>query len=446
MTTLQTKEAQVFTKYLEDRKVVIADASASSRSGLFKVFHDLGAKTSNLTLANTFEAAQTAISQMQPHVVIAEYDLGKRCGLELLQSQRQQRPQESKDCLFVVVTGNTSQTAVAKAAEEDIDAYILKPFTPDSVRKTIMQAAIRKIRPPEYDIAIAAGKKLLVEAKLDEAEKEFTRATSLDPSPSLAFYYLGQVKFMRQILGESKGSYEKGLSYNRIHYKCMIGLYELLMQQKNHSEAYEVVKKVSQYFPANPKRLTEVLRLAVMTGEYEDIEKYYSTFTNIDDRNDMLIKYVCAALVVCGKYYLSANLGKSRALELFRKAAVTGTGRVNILKEIILALIENGMVKDTYPFLERFPLDSHESDDYLLLRFLIANAENNVSGVINQGRALMARGLADERLYTILIRRGVEAKLTPIAIEEIMSRAAAKLPGKRSFFEGLLKECQTAPA
>ncbi len=438
---LDEKEAATFAKYLENRKVLIADPSTSSRSGLFAVFRDLGARSNLTLLVNTFGQAQATILSDKPHIVVAEYDLGKRCGLELLQSQRESRPEETKECLFVVVTSNTSQTAVARSAEEDIDAYIIKPFTPEVVRKTLMRAALEKIKPREYMQAIEAGKLALGEARLDEAEAHFNRAMALDPSPSLACYYLGQAKALRDIMSEAQGSYQKGLSYNRIHYKCMVGLYDLLMKQQEHAQAYEVVRRLSQYFPANPKRLAEVLRLAIVTGKFEDIERYYTIFTNIDDRDDTLIRYVCAALVVCGKYYLSTKVGNNRAIELFRKASVTAQGRTKVLKEIVLALLDYHLIKEADNFLSKFPPESFNSDEFLLLRFLVYNFAGKPSIIIDQGRALLSRGVVDDRLYTVMIQRSTEAELTA-AVDELLHDACEKYPDKKSYFEEVVHKAR----
>lgn len=430
-------EVAAFAKFLETKKILIADPSASARSGMYKVFNELGAKMSQVTLVNSFQQAVEQIGAVKPHIVVAEYELGRRCGLDLLQSQREQRPQETKETLFIVVTSNTSQTAVARAAEEDIDAYVLKPFTVEIVRKTIMKAALLKIKPPEYVTAIEEGKKFLAEGNLDAAETMFVKATSLDRAPSLACYYVGQVKYLRQIMNQAKGSYSKGLEFNKIHYKCLVGLYELLSSQKNHAEAYEVVKKVSQYFPANPKRLTEVLRLAIINGKYEDVEKYYSIFCNIDERDETLIKYVCAALVVCGKYYLGTKL-KSRALELFQKAAATGTGRVRILKEVVQALIDHGCVRESKDFLSKFPAETQAAQEYLTLRFQILNAEGNLNAIIEQGRDLLSKGLGDERSYEIMMKRSIEAKLGNAA-EALYYEATGKFPAMKNELDALAK-------
>lgn len=434
------KEAEIFGKYIANRKLLIVDTSSTARSGLFRVLQELGAKTSQIILSNTFQQAKELIEQQKPHIVIAEYELGKRCGLDLLQGLREQNPDYVKTSLFLIVTGNTSQSAVAKAAEEDIDSYILKPFVPEVVRRIIIKAAIMKVSPPPYLKAIEEGKALLQETKLDEAEAKFKEAVGLDAAPSLAYYYLGQVKFFKKVISQAQGSYEQGLNFNKIHYKCLVGLYEILAEQKQHAQAYDIVKRISQYFPANPKRLAEVLRLAIINGKYEDIEKYYAVFCNIDTRDEVLIRYVCAALVVCGKYYLSSKM-HSRALELFQKAAATGTGRTNILKEIILALLDGGLEKEAQRFVDKFPAETQASDDYLLMKFLVLNQEGSSKLILDLGRALLSKGIVNERLYEVMICRSLQSGLKPAA-ESIFQEAARKIPAEKTRFDRAMKTPQ----
>jgi CheY-like chemotaxis protein len=437
-----TPEAKYFAKYLEGKKIVIADPSAAARSGLVSVCRDLGAKTSQITLVNSFKQAVEQIEALKPHIVLAEYQLGKRCGLDLLQTMRVRDAEELKSTLFVLITGNTSQSAVARAAEEDIDAYIIKPFTVDMVRKLLIKAAMIKLKPPNYLLKIEEGKKALSDSRFEEAEKAFNEARTLDPSPALACYYLGHLHFIRKLFEDAKGDYKTGLNFNKIHYKCMVGLYELLASRKEHAEAYEVVKRISQYFPANPKRLAEVLRLAIVNAKYEDVEKYYAIFCNIDERDDMLIRYICAALVVCGRFYLGTN-SRTRALDLFTKAAATGTGRTKILKEVVQALIDFTLHKEARLFLSKFPAESQTSPEYLVLDFQLTNAEGNSSATINKGRAILAAGVHDAHLFAIMIQRSLEARLIPAA-ETLFHEAVKLYPDKKPDFEALVQRVQQA--
>lgn len=431
-----SKESEVFRKFISTQSILIADESASARSGLFQILAQLGAKPHQIALASSLSAAIGEIEVRKPTLVLAEYDFGRSCGLELLQTVRQNHP-DAKKMLFILLTSNTSQTAVARAAEEDVDAYILKPFTPEVFRNSVIKTALMKIHPPEYVRVVEEGKEKLAQGDMDGAEALFRKALALDSKPALAHYYMGQVQYMRKVIDGAQDSYETGLNINRIHYKCLVGLYELLMELKAHGKAYEVVKKLSQYFPANPKRLTEVLRLAIINKQYDDVERYYQIFCNIESRNEVLVNYICAALVVCGKYYLISN-NRSRALELMQKAAVTSAGKPKIIREIVLNLLEAKMAAEAAKFLDRFPLDARQTPEYLLLDFQIFSAQQPPGPVVTKGRELLRQGVFDEKFFEIMITKAVEADVTSSA-EAFVHDASSKFPGMREFFESLLK-------
>ena len=430
---------KIMEEFFKDKKVLIADPGAASRASLYNIIKNMGAKPQNISLSSDYASAEESIENIKPEVVIADYDLGPKCGLELLRIQREKHPKETKNCLFIVVTANSSQSAVARSCEEDIDAFALKPYTMEGLRGIITKAALQKIEPSGYQIAIDAGRDLLEKTDLNGAEAQFKKAVGLSPTPTTALYFLGLIEFTRKALEKSKSNYLEGLAYNKIHYRCMVGLYELLIAQNSHQEAYEVVKKISQYFPANPKRLAEVLRLAIQTQQFEDIERYYAVFTSLDHRDETLIRYICAALIICGKYYLSSNLGKSRARELFQKAAVIAGERTKILREIIFTLTDNGLMKDAEVFLKRFPPSYQGSEDFELLVYLVSQSDPNAFPTPELGQRLILKGIVDERLYKS-IAQGFIKKKDKESAENIMYDAIKKLPERKAVFEAVLKE------
>lgn len=435
---IEKREAEVFTRFIAKKKVLIADANAAARSSLFHVLRELGAHPNYLFLVNTFEHAEQMIQKLKPSVVLTEFDLDKKCGLDLLRKQREENPDSAKDQIFVIVTSNNSQSAASRALEEEIDAYILKPYTLESVRKTLMRAALAKVSPSPYARKILEGKTEMENGNLDEAQRRFQEALPLDSAPTLAHAYLGKVQTLKAILNAAEGSYQKGLSYNKIHYRCLVGLYEILLRSQKNEQAYQIVRRLAKYFPANPDRLVEVLRLAVVTGQYDDIEQYYQVFTSLDERNEEVLKYVCASLIVCGRYYLSTKLGHIRAIELFRKAAIASQGKTKYLKEIILTLIDYRLFKEAAEFLTRFPPEAATSDDFLLLRFLVFSGYGALSFVLDQGRALIAKGVINEKLYEVMIQKELEAKHEDAA-EQLLYDACRDFPDRRSHFEVIFR-------
>jgi tetratricopeptide (TPR) repeat protein len=384
LTPAQVEEAKLFANYIHRKITIVADPSSVARSAIAQCLNSLGARTSNIVLVSNFDEAQHQISRLKPHLIIAEYDLGKRCGLELLQMQRTERP-DGRDSLFILVTGNTSQTAVANSAEEDVDTFVLKPFTLSKLKELILRAAVLKIRPPAYVVEIERGKSTMLAGQLDEAFEIFENCKNLDPTPSLACFYKAQIHVHKHDYDAALKDYNEGLSYNQVHYRCLVGLYELYQERGEHKRAYDIIRTIAQYFPANPHRLTAVLRLAILTQNYDDIERYYNIFINIEPRSEESVRYICAALVVCGKHYLKTS-NPTRAIEVFQKAAATGNSRTKILREIVTTLVEHSQLNDAEIFLSKFPPETQSSIDYASANLAIVDRLQGASMAIDRAR------------------------------------------------------------
>ena len=437
------KNLAFFAEYIKDKKVVIVDQNSSSRVGIARMLSNLGAKGPNIRTSNDYEHGVKEIESTKPHIVVCDYDLGNRSGLELIQTLKKQSPDYTQS-LFIMVTGHSSQSAVSQAAEEDVDTFILKPYTIEIFRQCLLKAAMSKLQPSDYMKKIDEGKKLLIDLKPTAAKAIFEEAKKMDTKPALACFYSGQAEAMEKALEQAQGAYSQGLNYNKIHYKCLTGLFDLLMEKKMFNDAYDVVKRISRYFPANPQRLAQVLRLAIMTKSYEDVERYYQSFIDLDARNDELVRYICAALVVCGKYYISTN-NPSRGMELFRKASITGTGKVKILREIIMALAENEMLKDAREYLARFPLEIQSGTDYQAMSYLVSSDTQPVSLTISLGRELVSKGVFDPVIHQVLIKKSIQEGYKDSA-EELIREGLKKWPEQAAMFDKMNKMLAAAPA
>src|SRR4051812_32832341 len=83
-------------EYLGEQKIFIVDTSSASRRRLAKAMIDLGAKASQVILHGNYEEAEAALKATKPKVVLSDFMLQSRSGLDLLQTQRQAAP-EVKD-------------------------------------------------------------------------------------------------------------------------------------------------------------------------------------------------------------------------------------------------------------------------------------------------------------------------------------------------------------
>ncbi|MGK5088696.1 hypothetical protein WDW86_14150 [Bdellovibrionota bacterium FG-2] len=198
------------------------------------------------------------------------------------------------------------------------------------------------------------------------------------------------------------------------------------MKKGEHQRAYQVIRKISGYFPANPQRLNGVLRLAIQTGNFDDIDQYYETYKNIDHRTEDMVKTMCAALVVAGKFHLkSANL--ERCVSYFNKAIVSCGGKTRIFREIVISLTEHGQFQAAEEFLVKFPQATQKGVDYAACNLLLTDKVQGPSFAIARGREYIKRGLHDPLIYKILIERSYEAGYTDSA-DDLAKDARSRWP------------------
>lgn len=398
--TMDKKE--VFRKFLEENEVLIVDKNPSSRNRLLKTIYDLGAQRHMIHTTGHITEAQEIVETKKLGLVLSDYFIGGGSGFDLFKMIREKNP-ESKELTLVLVTSNISQSAVAKAAEEDVDSFIIKPYTIQSIQENLISTIAAKVKPSEYMIKIDEGKKKIAEGNYDEAITILSKASNLHSKPALALFYIGQAEYLKNRVEKASDSYNEGLNFNNIHYKCLVGLYEIFMREGKFKEAYQVVKKIAKYFPANPDRLAQIVRLAVITGNYRDMEMYYEIFTSLDVRLNVLTNYIGAGLYVGGKYFMQNN-DRELALQFFDHIAVSCSEFTKFLRGVISVLMEYDMIPDAEKFLARFDAGTKDHEDYLISDFLISSKKlNDSSQTIKMGMEIYNRKIRDFKVMHTLV-------------------------------------------
>lgn len=421
----------VVQEYLNNYAVLIVDKNSSSRSRLLKVMVDLGTKRNMIHTAGTTAEAAEIMKSNKIGLVLSDYFVGGGSGFDLFKMVRTEFSDNKNLCL-ILVTSNISQTAVAKAAEEDVDSFIIKPYTLQSIQENLLSTISSKIKPSPYIVKIEQGKTLLAANSLAEALKTFEEAVPLHPRPSLAMFYMGQVQYMMTAKEEAKSKYNKGLSFNSIHYKCLLGLFDVFMKDNKHEEAYQVVKKIAKYFPANPERLAQIIRLAIITKNYEDMDSYYEIFTQLDERTPQMVNYIGAGMFVAGKWYIGEGR-KALAFQSFDKIAVSCAEFTKFLRAIVTTLIDQSETEEASKYLGRFQAGSLEAEDYVVSDYLLKSASTGVDNayVISRGMELYNRNIRDRLCLKFMIqameKQGLSDKTAPYRKEiEALEQSEAK--------------------
>tara|TARA_Y100000768_G_scaffold388083_2_gene382036 strand:+ start:4900 stop:6201 length:1302 start_codon:yes stop_codon:yes gene_type:complete len=398
----EAKKKQIFQDYLKEVDIIIADKSSASRRRLVKTLCDMGASRLRVHSVAHYQEAIELIDSKSPKFVLSDYSLKGGSGFDLFRHYREKFPDEKKSVLMLV-TSNISQSAVAKAAEEDVDSFVIKPYTVQSLEKSFINTVVSKLHPTKYIQTIEAGKEKMFDADYEGALALFEQATELNKKPSLALFYHGQVKYLLDQAQEAEGDYKKGLEINSIHYKCQVGLYELFKKDGKLVEAYSVVRNIAKYFPANPERLKEVVHLAVKTKNYLDMEIYYDVFTELEERTDDVINYICSGLYVCGKYLFMEGESE-RARTNLEKLSISAAGTTKFLKAVVSLLVEHEIYEDAQKILPRFSNEKEDEFAYKVSSYLANNNDMDNPERIAKGQELFNNGLKDPQCLLFLIR------------------------------------------
>lgn len=78
----------------------------------------------------------------EPHLIICDIGMEPMNGFEFLDYVRNAGDAQSK-LPFIFLTSNAEAAAVQKAVDMKIDAYLLKPVTPDGLRRKIITVLTR---------------------------------------------------------------------------------------------------------------------------------------------------------------------------------------------------------------------------------------------------------------------------------------------------------------
>lgn len=420
---MMSNKEQLVQEYLNNTGLLIVDKNFSSRNRLLKVFMDIGIKRHLIYVTGNMVEAEQYVQDKDIGVVVSDYSISGGSGFDLFRIVRKKYP-EDKKLSQILVTSNISQTAVAKAAEEDVDSFVIKPYTLKSIHENLVNTIYAKLKPSPYILKVEVGKMCLEDKDYQGAVDAFVDATKLHPKPSLALFYLGQAKYFLEEKEGAQEKYEEGLGFNSIHYKCLVGLFEVFMSDKRYTEAYQIVKKIAKYFPANPDRLSQVIRLAIITKSYTDMEDYYKIFTELEQRDDHLINYIGAGMYIAGKYYLLENQS-SKAIKVFEKIVISCSTYTKFLRAIVSILVESEMFEEAQKFAKKFPAGTIGQEDFLISDYLANFAPLEENGVVIQkGIELYNQNIKDYYLLDLIVRRmkadGFADKAEPY-LQEMMS-------------------------
>jgi CheY-like chemotaxis protein len=373
MSEKSANKERLFQDFISQEKILIVDRSKSSLERISRTLVDMGAKQTKIACISSITQAKKYFEENKPRLVISDYYLNGGIGFDLLVLLREcQDP--SFHPVFVLITNNMSQSIVAKAAEYEIDSYLLKPYTLNTLKAKLIDSIQAKVYPSDYLKLIFKAKEYIEAREYEIAEAKLNEAIGLEEKPVLAMYYLGMMNKICKRNQPAVDKYEEGLSINSLHFRCQRGMFEIFMQEELYDSAYQILKRLNYYYPNSSTRLIQAIRLCIKTQSFRDIDEFYKYFELLDYRDENLIKAISSGLFISGKYFIMRS-DVSKGVELFRKVVSACEDTSRFHREIIETLYKYNYINYFNEFFDLFPRAKKHSVDYEIVDILINHKE-----------------------------------------------------------------------
>ncbi len=373
MSAKKISKEKLFEDFISQELILIVDRSKSSLERISKTLVEMGAKPNNIACISSMNQAKDYFEENKPRLVISDYYINGGIGFDLLVLLRECQDPNFHP-VFVLITNNMSQSIVAKAAEHEIDSYLLKPYTLNTLKSKLIDSIQAKIYPSKYLKLIYKAKEFIEAKEYEIAEAKLHEAIKLDEKPVLAMYYMGMMNKLKNLNQPAVDKYEEGLSINSLHFRCQRGMYEIFMKEGLHDSAYQILKRLNYYYPNSSTRLIDAIRLCIKTENYRDIDDFYKYFELLDYRDDQLIKTISSGLFIAGKFFMIRS-DVEKGMDLFKKVISSCEDNVRFHREIIEALYKCNYKNLFHDFIKYFPMGKKGSIDFEIIEVLVNSSD-----------------------------------------------------------------------
>ena len=281
-------------------RFLIVDDFSDFRSSIKAMLRDIGAK--DVDTADRGEDTLVMCRNKRYDIILHDYNLGSGKNGQQVLEELIAGKLISHQCIFVMVTAESSQAMVLSALEHEPDAYLTKPFNRASLlqrldklveRKTALKPILQALDKAEHAAVLAACDELSRQDKRyaplclrykagalrelgrhDELEQLLTQLLADRPLP-WAYMALGSLLHSRNQLQRAREVYEKGLQQFAMLPGLYDGLAAVLEALGEEKKAQHLLEEAIKLSPLAIRRQMHLGKLAMANEDFEVASKAY---------------------------------------------------------------------------------------------------------------------------------------------------------------------------
>lgn len=191
--------------------------------------------------------AWASMNKINPHIVIAQWDMPEITGLALLKLIRGDA--ELCDTPVMLSTGTIAKADVVKAGEAGVNAILIEPVSMEN-----LEAKIRVIL--EFEVSpvtkkaksfMAKGDLYLKEERFEQAIREYEKVLDILESAEV-YYNIGYIKTAKGEYDEALAAFRKATQINQMFAKAYQAMAEVYIKQGNKEMAEKYLQMAGDIF------------------------------------------------------------------------------------------------------------------------------------------------------------------------------------------------------
>jgi CheY-like chemotaxis protein/Flp pilus assembly protein TadD len=238
----------------------------------------------NFIMADDGDTALSKLKTNHVDLLLCDWNMPRMTGVEVLNQIR--TDEGLKDLPFIMVTGEVAEPTVAQAIEGEVDAYLLKPFTSDSLQRKIEEVLERRRHPSPAEIHINLGQVYLKGRQYDQALTEFMKARELNPKSARPLTWIGRAYEEKGELDTARQFYKQAVTlvpkYIRAQ-DCLARVYMALGKPDLAAGHLQAAVRIS---PRNVPRQLNLGQALLLAGRLEEARKILTAITRLVEAKD----------------------------------------------------------------------------------------------------------------------------------------------------------------
>ncbi|MFH1135405.1 MAG: tetratricopeptide repeat protein [Pseudomonadota bacterium] len=235
----------------------------------------------NISVSENGLSALKKAAADPPDLIIADFDLPGLTGLDLLAKIRQDRL--LAETPFILISPETEQKYVAKAAEHRVSAYVVKPFSHKTLLGKVDPLLERRMNPSAGDILFLEANRLAQAGNLEAALEKYLAAMDVTKKSMASLHFkIGQAHEMMSQEGQAEADYHEAIGLSDVFVDAYDALGAIQLRNQRPEDALRFFFRSSEISPLNADRQLALGEALLQTGHFSEAERAFKMVLDLD--------------------------------------------------------------------------------------------------------------------------------------------------------------------